>query len=73
MFAQQRVQEFVPAHGKPTLNKIVKSFDEFIDVAFNDDGSYNSRGLSCDEQVKIIRIVSGVLLRHRSCVPKLNE
>ena len=32
------------AHGKPTLNKIVKSFDEFIDVAFNDDGSYNSKG-----------------------------
>ena len=44
MFAQQRVQEFVPAHGKPTLNKIVKSFDEFIGVAFNEDGSYNSVG-----------------------------
>jgi len=44
MFAQKRVQEFVPAHGKPTLNKIVNSFNDFIDVAFNDDGTYNSEG-----------------------------
>jgi|TARA_B100000900_G_C20576720_1_gene715669 hypothetical protein len=44
MFAQKRVQEFVPSHGKPTLNKIVKSFDEFIANAFNDDGSYNTEG-----------------------------
>ncbi len=44
MFAQKRVQEFVPAHGKPTLNKIVKNFNQFIDEAFNDDGTYNTDG-----------------------------
>ena len=44
MFAQKRVQEFVPAHGKPTLNKIVKNFNQFIDEAFNDDGTYNTNG-----------------------------
>jgi len=36
MFAQKRVQEFVPPHGKPTLNKIESSF--------NDDGTYNTVG-----------------------------
>ena len=55
------------------LNKIVKSFDEFIESSFNDDGSYNSVGTFLRWQVKIIRIVSGVLLRHPNCVTKLNE
>ncbi len=40
MFAQKRVQEFVPANGKPTLNKITKSFEDFIRNAFNEDGTY---------------------------------
>ena len=44
MFAQKRVQEFVPPHGKPTLNKIVKNFNEFIESSFNDDGTYNTGG-----------------------------
>ena len=44
MFAQKRVQEFVPPHGKPTLNKIVKNFNEFIESSFNDDGTYNTVG-----------------------------
>lgn len=40
MYAQKRVQEFVPANGKPTLNKISKSFEDFIRNSFNEDGSY---------------------------------
>ena len=42
MFTQKRVQEFVPANGKPTLNKITKSFEDFIRNAFNEDGSYRT-------------------------------
>tara|TARA_B100001778_G_scaffold334833_1_gene348184 strand:+ start:215 stop:1156 length:942 start_codon:yes stop_codon:yes gene_type:complete len=44
MFAQKRVQEFVPPHGKPTLNKIVNNFNKFIESSFNDDGTYNTVG-----------------------------
>jgi len=42
MFAQKRVQEFVPASGKPTLNKITKSFEDFIRNSFNEDGTYRT-------------------------------
>jgi hypothetical protein len=44
MFAQKRVQEFVPAHGTRTMRNIVTSFDEFISKSFNEDGSYNTEG-----------------------------
>lgn len=44
MFAQKRVQEFVPAHGTRTLRNIVTSFDEFISKSFNEDGSHNTKG-----------------------------
>ena len=44
MFAQKRVQEFVPAHGTRTLRNIVTSFDEFISKSFNEDGSHNTEG-----------------------------
>ena len=40
-FPQKRVQLFTPASGKPTLNKINRSVDEFVKNAFNEDGSYN--------------------------------
>ena len=42
MYAQKRVQEFVPSNGKPTLNKITKNFEDFIRNAFNEDGSYKT-------------------------------
>jgi len=42
MYAQKRVQEFTPASGKPTMNKITKSFEDFIRNAFNEDGSYKT-------------------------------
>ena len=40
-FPQKRVQLFTPAAGKPTLNKINNSVDEFVKSSFNEDGSYN--------------------------------
>ena len=44
MFAQKRVQEFVPAHGSRTLRSIVTNFDNFIAESFNEDGSYKTDG-----------------------------
>jgi hypothetical protein len=44
MFAQKRVQEFVPAHGSRTMRNISTSFEEFISKSFNEDGSYNTEG-----------------------------
>jgi len=40
-FPQKRVQLFQPASGKPTMNKVNSSVDEFVRNAFNRDGSYN--------------------------------
>ena len=44
MFAQKRVQEFVPAHGSRTMRNVSTSFDDFIAKSFNEDGSYNTEG-----------------------------
>jgi len=41
-FPQKRVQIFNPAAGKPTMNKINSSVDEFVRSAFNVDGSHNT-------------------------------
>ena len=41
-FPQKRVQLFTPASGKPTLNKINNSVDEFVRTSFNKDGTYNT-------------------------------
>ena len=40
-YPQKRIQEFVPASGKPTRNKLQRDIDLFIQNSFNDDGSYN--------------------------------
>jgi hypothetical protein len=40
MYPQKRVQEFVPASGKPTRNKLQKEIANFVSSSFNADGSY---------------------------------
>jgi hypothetical protein len=40
-FPDPRVQIHTPASGKIKLNKAIKSINEFIEMAFNKDGSYN--------------------------------
>lgn len=40
MYAQKRVQQFVPANGSVTLNKVTKSFEDFIRNSFHEDGTY---------------------------------
>ena len=44
MYPQKRVQEFVPASGKPTRNKLLKDIQEFVTAGFNEDGSYKTEG-----------------------------
>ena len=41
-FPDPRVQIHVPASGKVKLNKATKAIHEFIEMAFNKDGSYNT-------------------------------
>lgn len=40
MFPQKRVQEVIPASGKPTRNKLLKSIESWIDNCFKDTGEY---------------------------------
>jgi hypothetical protein len=39
-YPQKRIQQFVPASGKVKLNKATTNLNEFINKAFNLDGSY---------------------------------
>ena len=41
-FPQKRVQKFVPASGKPSMNKVIKGLDLFLDVAFDNEGKHNT-------------------------------
>lgn len=43
MFPQKRVQEFIPASGKPTRNKLNESIKNFVKSSFNNDGTYNQQ------------------------------
>lgn len=45
MYPQKRVQEFVPASGKPTRSKLLKEIESFITAGFNIDGGYNTTGM----------------------------
>ena len=38
-FPQKRVQKFVPANGKPSMNKMVARFKEFLDATYDDEGN----------------------------------
>ena len=39
-FPQKRIQTFVPANGKVSMNKIGKALQQFIDNAFDKNGNY---------------------------------
>ena len=40
LFPQKRVQKFVPASGKPSMNKVDRRLDIFLNEAFDDEGKY---------------------------------
>lgn len=39
-YPQKRVQRFIPASGKPTVNKVMNNVKEFINDCFTSDGKY---------------------------------
>jgi len=41
-FPQKRVQKFVPASGKPSMNKVAKRLDTFLNEAFTEKGEYKN-------------------------------
>jgi hypothetical protein len=41
MFPQKRVQEFIPASGKPTRNKVLRELHAFVESSFTPEGKYN--------------------------------
>ena len=45
MYPQKRVQEFIPASGKPTRKKLTQEIERFIEAGFNEDGSYKQDGV----------------------------
>ncbi len=41
-FPQKRVQKFVPANGKPSMNKMINRFKEFLDETYDDKGEFKN-------------------------------
>ena len=41
-FPQKRVQKFSPASGKPSMNKVAKRLDTFLNEAFTEKGEYKN-------------------------------
>ena len=41
-FPQKRVQKFVPASGKPSINKVMSGLDTFIGNVFDDNGEHKT-------------------------------
>ena len=41
-FPQKRVQKFVPASGKPSMNKVSNRLDLFLETAFTDEGKHKT-------------------------------
>ena len=51
-YPQKRVQKFVPANGKPSINKVVARLNEFMTECFNSDGEYNTEHIYRKEASK---------------------
>lgn len=41
-FPQKRVQKFIPANGKPSINQVTKRLSEFMTECFTPEGEYNT-------------------------------
>ena len=51
-YPQKRVQKFVPASGKPSINQVVKRLDAFMKECFTTDGEYNTEYIYSKEASK---------------------
>ena len=54
-FPQKRVQLFVPASGTPSMNKMKRSLELFVNNAFTDDGEYSTEKLFATPSKKACR------------------
>ena len=52
---QKRIQQWAPASGKISMNRVGKRLGKFLDTAFNDDGSYNTEKLFPEPSKKACR------------------
>ena len=41
-FPQKRVQKFIPASGKPSINKVSNRLDVFLNQAFTNEGEHKT-------------------------------
>ena len=55
-FPQRRVQTFVPANGKPSINKVINRLQHFMNECYNDDGTLKMLIMKNVEQKKIVKI-----------------
>ena len=55
MFPQKRVQKFSPASGTVSMNKVAKRLDNFLDIAFDDDGEKTSKDIVATPSKKSCR------------------
>ena len=46
MFPQKRVQKFSPASGKPSLNKVAKRLDNFLEIGFTSAGEHTKEDVT---------------------------
>lgn len=44
-YKQKRIIKFVPASGKPTINKTMKKFNSFVEAGFDSNGNYKKDGI----------------------------
>ena len=52
-FPQKRIQRFSPASGKPSMNKVLKMLDKFINECFDSNGEkINNNYQKCDKSKK---------------------
>ena len=55
-YPQKRIQTFSPASGKPSINKVIKRLQEFMDECFDDKGNIISNGYEKCEKHKKCRL-----------------
>ena len=54
-FPQRKVQTFVPANGKPSLNRVLYKLKEFVDSCFDEKGNYLLKEYDTNESKKTCR------------------
>ena len=55
-YPQKRIQTFSPASGKPSINKVIKRLQEFMDECFDDKGNIISNDYEKCEKHKKCRL-----------------